>query len=437
MKHRDFLKGVSSRFLLTFQLFTKNELANHAAAGAYGFFLSAAPAILLVVLLLSNLFRSSPAALTDFFESFSQSYFGGLGSLIDSRSMAYSFVGSSGMGLSGLIAILNLIWTGRVFALSLQRGLRVIYPNPPGSVKPIRDNLVPFAIEMAAICYALLFIISTRGALLLVEGSSLNRLFPLLLPLLRIVSYFLPFFGLGLLTYGAYRLVPHEPPSRIAALQGALFGIMLYSVVSYIFQNLVNPSRYNLVYGALGNVVLILANVYFFFSFFFLGAQFAYVVNSFDALIFTRFRKLYPLPSDSAQTNIRHFEKQIFGKPAQEIKKYIRSYESDYCLFNTGDPEDSVIYVLSGTVGIYIEDNQSNTPQKIAELSEGNFIGEISYLLSEPRTATVITETPTVVLELPPELFEKVLQTDPETARYIIDSLSRRIKYANEKIKAL
>jgi len=436
VKYKDFLKGVSSRFLLTFQLFTKNELANHAAAGAYGFFLSAAPALLLVVLFLSNIFRSSPAALTEFFETFSHSYFEGLGALIDGRSMAYSFVRSSGTGLSGIIAILNLIWTGRVFALSLQRGLRVIYPNPPGSIKPIRDNLVPFAIELAAVLYALLFIVSTQGVLLLIEGSSLNRLFPLLLPLLRLISFILPFFGLGLLTYGAYRLVPHEPPSRLAALQGALVAMILYSGVSMIFQNLVNPGRYNLVYGTLGNVVLLLANVYFFFSFFFLGAQFAYVINSFDALMFTRFRKLQSSASTKVNTGIPHFEKQIFGSPLGEMKKYIHSYEPGYRLFSAGEPGTTVLYVLSGTVGIYIQE-ENGSLQKIADLSEGNFIGEMAYLLSEPRTATAITETQAVVLELPPELFEKVLKTDPETARYIIDSLSRRIKTANEKIRAL
>jgi len=436
VKHKDLLKGVSSRFLLTFQLFTKNELANHAAAGAYGFFLSAAPALLLVVLLLSNLFRSSPRVLADFFNSFSQSYLEGLGSLIDSQSMADSFERSSGTGFSGIIAILNLIWTGRVFALSLQRGLRVIYPNPPGSIKPIRDSLVPFAIELAAILYALLFIVSTRGALILIESSNLNRLFPLLLPLLRIISFVLPFFGLGFLTYGAYRLVPHEPPSRLAALQGSLVGMILYSGVSILFQSIVNPGRYNLVYGALGNVVLLLANVYFFFSFFFLGAQFAYVINYFDALMFTRFRKLQSSAPKTSKNGIPHFEKQIFGSTAGEMKKYIHSYEQGYRLFSAGEPGTTVMYVLSGTVGIYIQE-ENGALHKIAELSEGNFIGEMAYLLSEPRTATAITETQAVVLELPPELFEKVLQTDNETARHIIDSLSRRIKTANEKIRAL
>lgn len=435
-KYTNLLKSVSSRFILTFQLFTKNELANHAAAGAYGFFLSAAPALLLVVLFISNLFRSSPAALTDFFESFSNSYLEGLGSLIDSRSMAYSFLSSSGGGISGLIAILNLIWTGRVFALSLQRGLRVVFTNPPGNSKPIRDNLIPFAIELAAILYALLFILSTRGALLLIEGSNLNRLFPVLLPILRIIALMLPFFGLAILTYGAYRLVPHNPPSRIAALQGTLVGMISYSIVSTLFQIAVNPARYNLVYGTLGNVVLLLANVYFFFSFFFMGAQFAYVVHSFDALMFTRFRKMQGSKSRTNSTGIPHFEQRIFGSPAGEMKKYIRSYGAGAKLFNAGESGTTIIYVLSGIIGIYIQD-EDGLQKKIADLPEGNFVGEMAYLLSEPRTATAIAETDAVIIELPPEVFEKVLETDPETARYIIGSLSRRIKSANEKIRAL
>ena len=436
MKHKEFLKATASKFLLTFQLFTKNELANHAAAGAYGFFLSAAPALLLTVLLMSNIFRATPSALNDFFNSLSNSYLGGLGIFLDSQSVTSSFLFASEHGFSSVITVLNLIWTGRVFALSLQRGLRVIYPNPPGKQKPLRDTLIPFAVELAAIAYALLFIFSSREVILFFEQSQLRRLFPLLLPLLRFIAFMLPFFGLGLLTYGAYRFVPHNPPSRMSAFWGTLIAIALYSIVSLIFQTLVNPSRYSLVYGALGNVVLLLADVYFFFSFFFLGAQFSYVINSFNALMFTRFRKMQVAGPQNGNNKIQHFEKQIFGSPSGEMKKYIGSYEAGFKLFEAGSMGSTVFYILSGSVGIYIHDEEGGL-QKIASLNEGNFIGEMAYILSESRTATAITESEAIILELPPEVFEQVLQTDPETARYIIDSLSRRIKSANDKMRSL
>ncbi|MCA1949075.1 MAG: YihY/virulence factor BrkB family protein [Treponema sp.] len=436
MKKKEILKATGSKFLLTFQLFSKNELANHAAAGAYGFFLSAAPALLLMVLLLSNIFRVAPSALHDVFKSFSNSYLGSFGILLDSQSLTSSFIFASENKFSGIITILNLLWTGRVFALSLQRGLRVIYPNPPGKQKPVKDTLIPFAIELAAIAYALLFIFSSREAILLFEQSRLGRFFPLLLPLLRFIALILPIVGLGLLTYGAYRFVPYNPPSRMSAFQGTLLAIVLYSSVSLFFQTLVNPDRYNLVYGALGNVVLLLANVYFFFTFFFLGAQFSYVINSFNALLFTRFRKMQASGPQTGNNKIPNFEKHIFGSPSGEMKKYIRSYEAGFKLFGAGETGSTIFYILSGSVGIYIQDEKGSL-QKIAVLNEGNFIGEMAYLLSEPRTATAITESEAIIIELPPNVFEQVLQNDPETARYIIDSLSRRIKFANDKMRSL
>ncbi|MFQ3547892.1 MAG: cyclic nucleotide-binding domain-containing protein, partial [Termitinemataceae bacterium] len=98
-----------------------------------------------------------------------------------------------------------------------------------------------------------------------------------------------------------------------------------------------------------------------------------------------------------------------------------------------GETSNTIIYIVSGQVGIYIE-HENLTKTKLATLGPGSFLGEMAYILSEPRTATAVTEEPTVILELPPEVFEQVLHTDTDTSRYIIDSLSKRIKSTNEQI---
>ncbi|MFQ3547482.1 MAG: YihY/virulence factor BrkB family protein, partial [Termitinemataceae bacterium] len=323
------IQGIISRFLLTFELFTKNELANHAAAGAYGFFLSAAPALLLVVFIITTILAQKPSALVDFYSILSSTAFGDLhNSTIDITATTSTLLKGSGTRFSGLIAIVNLLWTGRVFALSLQRGLRVIFPMRQGPIQPIRDNLIPFAIELAAIVYALLYIGTTQVTITIIKKLGIHVNIPILIPILQTVSFLLPVVGLGILAYGSYRLVPQQAPNRVAALEGALICVLPFGLTAMIFKSLVNPARYNLIYGTLGNVVILLANVYFFFTFYFLGAQFAMVSHSFDALTFSRFRKIqHSSRTKGREQQVSSFQRRLFGHPSENLKKYLKTCE--------------------------------------------------------------------------------------------------------------
>lgn len=388
---------------MTVQLFGRNELANHAAAGAYGFLLSAAPAFLLTALLVALIFRSSPRAAAELFAGL-----GSLGGVMDSRAIAESYLGSRAIGASGIFAAANLLWTARVFALSLQRGLRVVFSGDQARPRPVRDNLMPFGIELAAVCYVLAYVLWSR----LPTAPLFRPLFPLA--------------GLGLLSYAAYRFVPSLPPKRGAAVVGAALCALAFAVVSYAFGSLIDTSRYNLVYGALGGLILLLANVYFFFTFFYMGAQLAFVLDTYDALVFARFRRMRGASGGNA------LERRLFASPEGPLKKYLRSYAAGDLLFEKGDTREDVFYILSGTVGIYLDEAESAV--SVASIGAGSFLGEMAYLLSEPRTAGARAEEDVLALVLPADLFEDILKTDGETGRHVIASLSERLKNANSKL---
>jgi len=94
-----------------------------------------------------------------------------------------------------------------------------------------------------------------------------------------------------------------------------------------------------------------------------------------------------------------------------------------------------VYYIIEGSVGIYLKEESQNGAGKeyrIGQIGGGNFLGEMSYLLKEARTATAKTEESTLVLALPPRVFEEILQTDSQTARGVINSLSERLKNTNK-----
>lgn len=395
------LKLFGQRALVTAGLFGRNELANHAAAGAYGFLLSSAPAVLLAAFVVARAFSTTPEGAARILDSIDI-----LGSALDTREIARGFLSAPMAGLSGFIALANLVWTARVFALSIQRGVRVVFADPPGG-SPVRQQLLTFAIEGAALLYLLVYALGVR--------------------------FFAPVAGiLGVLetafvTYAAYRFLPLNKPGRKAAAEGAILCAIAFAVVSFAFRRVVNISRYDLVYGVLGGLIVALANVYFFFTFFFMGAQLAFVSDSFDSLVFSRLRRI----RTSGGAGTSPLERKLFSAPERLIAKYARTFAVGDTIFTRGDRGEEVYFVLDGQVAITLG-GEADSPE-LAVLSQGSIFGEMAYLLSEPRTAWARAKTEATVLGLPPALFDRLLKEDTDTARNIIDSLSSRLKGMNER----
>ena len=64
----------------------------------------------------------------------------------------------------------------------------------------------------------------------------------------------------------------------------------------------------------------------------------------------------------------------------------------------------------------------------ISHLGAGDFFGEMALLDGEPRSATVITEEPSVLLIVHSRSFISLLDTVPGLARKLLVTLSRRLR---------
>lgn len=416
-----FGRGVQ-KFIITLELFGKNELANHAAAGAYGFLLSAAPVFIMVAIIITRVFGAWP--------EWVRSLLGEIDALAGEFSIDISLsaiLANRRIGIPALVTGVNLIWTARVFALSLQRGTRVVFITIE---RPSfwRENLLTFGIELAVVIYALTYAVSSRIAIGLVHSAGLVLSIPLLDPLLKLMSLLLPIGGLGILTFLAYRLIPFEHPSPKASFRGTLLCIASYVVVSSAFKEVVNLTRYNLLYGTLGSLLILLANVYFFFIFFYLGSQYAFVEDSFDELIFRHYRRL-----SKGDERSRFFEKRIFSSPKKLMQKYARSYNDGEYLYHGGDSVKEIYYLIRGSIDLHmpIESGQELLESRV---HEGGFVGETEFLLDEARTGSARSRGESLVLCLPPELFTKLLYSDPESAMHVIENLCKRINNTRERI---
>lgn len=93
----------------------------------------------------------------------------------------------------------------------------------------------------------------------------------------------------------------------------------------------------------------------------------------------------------------------------------LKHYEEGSLIVAEGDPGDSMFVVVNGEVSV----NTTNAKGKritLANLGEGEFFGEISLLTGRPRTATIITNTDSDLLELTRKDYENIVADHPNVA---------------------
>lgn len=427
---------------ITFEFFGKNALANHAAAGAYAFLLSAAPMLLLAASFLLMAFSSVPGAAEVLLQTmpFAEAIFDAEADLLSG--MLY---GAASPGIPELLGVLSMFWAGRIFAVFMGRSFKIIFPgeNNRGAVL---DNIVTLAVELAVLLLILGAILFSRYAISLYYAAGF-------LPSVFANIYLGDFQAVGLsralaagvLGFLAFQLIPANSPGKLSAVYGAIFCAVLYGAAAWFLDFFLMQPRYNLIYGALGNIVILLINVYFFFMTFFLGAQFASVSASFEALCFMRLRETVNAGGGevaSGKKTLRGRLSGLFGTVDKNLEKYRRRYAKGETIMCKGDTDQDVFFLLEGEVEVFVpienEAGESDLPaDSFGTLSPGAFFGEMSHFLEESRSATIIAKTDACVLALPPGIFDKVVSGDSELGKAVIEHLSMRIKKSNEKIAAM
>lgn len=104
----------------------------------------------------------------------------------------------------------------------------------------------------------------------------------------------------------------------------------------------------------------------------------------------------------------------------------IKNLEEGAVLFSDGDAGDSMYVIISGELIV------SKNGIEIARRTQGNFIGEMALIESKPRSATVTSAEPSLLLEITQEQFQAKLASSPEALMAIMKTLSSR---ARENLK--
>ena len=93
-------------------------------------------------------------------------------------------------------------------------------------------------------------------------------------------------------------------------------------------------------------------------------------------------------------------------------------------LIRAGDEGSSMFVVHNGRVAVQVSD--PGGPRTVAELTEGNFFGEMALFTGEPRTANVVAIEETEVLEIGHAAMKHIFQTNPSLAESISWTIAER-----------
>ena len=104
----------------------------------------------------------------------------------------------------------------------------------------------------------------------------------------------------------------------------------------------------------------------------------------------------------------------------------IKSYEAGTVITTEGSLGDSMFIVKSGLVDVILN-RDSKDMVKIAELSPGDFAGELSLIDSQPRSASLVARQSTQILIITRAALLDLHEHDFDAFMKVIVNITRRI----------
>ena len=109
----------------------------------------------------------------------------------------------------------------------------------------------------------------------------------------------------------------------------------------------------------------------------------------------------------------------------------LRSVRADHVLVRAGDCGDSMFLVAEGTLRVLGDVGPDGGAVELAVLQPGAVLGERSLLTGEPRSASVVAITESVILEITREALQILLTREPGLLRALEETVMER-EHANQ-----
>lgn len=429
-------------FFFTFVLYFQNNLYLYSLACAFGFLYSLIPTVIMIAAVLIRLLHTSPDMLYLFLKNAEK--------WIDIKNLDYLtayFFTSKRPTLFEIIIGITVFFLARRFFGTVMQSVKRIFHEATDQ-RPLITHFITVAGEvlLVVITAVLVFVLTASKSFFYTLQADSVLSVPALLPfistglseLLPLLFNTVPYILIWIFTSLAFRFASGTKPRFKICVFAALLCSLIFAGVSYIFSLFIDTAKYNLIYGVLGNLMVMLLEVSVFFSLFLFFAQFVYVLQFFDSLLLA---ELYLLPARNETGFFQGIRRMLFIRPERFLytvpmpkrkkrgkkKKPEAAHAEDVPVFETkkngsiifskGDTDKAVYYLAAGSVELLRENN-------IAHLERGAFFGELSFLLSEPRNATARAVTDVQLIKISEKTFSELLNRSPEAVRKTISQIS-------------
>jgi CRP/FNR family transcriptional regulator, cyclic AMP receptor protein len=117
------------------------------------------------------------------------------------------------------------------------------------------------------------------------------------------------------------------------------------------------------------------------------------------------------------------------------FNKYGRSAAAGEVLFSAGEKGAEMYVVRSGAVRVTVASR--GVEKTLAVLGPGEFVGEMSILTDQPRSATAVVEEDAELLVVGVRVLEEMIVHNTEIALRLVRKLARRLESADALIRVL
>lgn len=116
------------------------------------------------------------------------------------------------------------------------------------------------------------------------------------------------------------------------------------------------------------------------------------------------------------------------------IKENTREIKKGDILVEEGSKSNEMYWVISGSFEASKKNSETDQVHVIGKIATGELIGEMSFLDSQPRSATVKALTDSEVLVIPHKKFVNALDDQPRWMQTLMKTLSLRLRSSNDII---
>jgi CRP/FNR family cyclic AMP-dependent transcriptional regulator len=139
------------------------------------------------------------------------------------------------------------------------------------------------------------------------------------------------------------------------------------------------------------------------------------------------------IPSDEADSLSRiPLFKRLTSQELEQLAEEVDQvrFDADETIFNEQDKGDALYVVESGSVRIWVLDEDVK-PVTLAELKPGEFFGELAVLDRGPRSTNATAIVETALHRLSSDDFQKFLMEHPDVAIDVICEIGARMRQTN------